>query len=58
MWHPLRTASINIIKEVDNVKTGYGFTEFENDYMEFYAYENGKTVELNPKEKQGYIDLI
>lgn len=52
MWHPLRTASINIIKEVDNVKTGYGFTEFENDYMEFHAYENSETIELDSKEKQ------
>ena len=38
------------------MKIGYGFTEFENDYMEFHAYENGKVVELDPKEKQGYID--
>ena len=25
--------------------------------MEFHAYENGKVVELDPKEKQGYIGL-
>ena len=26
--------------------------------MEFHAYENGKVVELDPKEKQGYIDYV
>ena len=29
-----------------------------DDYMEFHAYENGKVVELDPKEKQGYIDYV
>ena len=26
--------------------------------MEFHAYENGKTVELDPNEKQAYIDYV
>ena len=26
--------------------------------MEFHCWENGKTVELDPKEKQGYIDYV
>ena len=26
--------------------------------MEFHAYENDKVVELDPKEKQGYIDYV
>ena len=26
--------------------------------MKFYAYENGCEVELDPKEKQGYIDYV
>ena len=26
--------------------------------MEFHAYENDKVVELDKKEKQGYIDYV
>lgn len=26
--------------------------------MEFHCWENGETVELDPKEKQGYIDYV
>ena len=26
--------------------------------MEFHAWENGCTVELDPKEKEGYIDYV
>ena len=26
--------------------------------MEFHCWENGETVELDPKEKQGYINYV